>query len=365
MNFYRERLQKIQGLLKEKGLDGLYLTSQPNIYYLTGIPAFADAKEMYALIRDEKITVFVNSTYFPFAKKAHSDAEIVELTYSNDLTGQIKTYTSSYKTIGFESEDLTVSILDKLKNRVSEIEWVPTTNVVEQLRQIKDADEIENIAQAAQITDDAFLYIQKYIKPGVSEKDVALELEFYLRKHAGGIAFAPIVASGPNAANPHHTPNETRIKENQMVLLDYGAKVHGYCADLTRMVYVGTPDEAYKKRYAIVLEAQKKALDFLESSKKETEIAAKDVDKVARDYIEAQGYALPHGLGHCLGLDIHEHPRLSPLETNSLKPGMAFTVEPGIYIEGWGGIRIEDLIVWDPTDGMKLLSKANKVICSV
>ncbi|OGG20494.1 hypothetical protein A3D03_03485, partial [Candidatus Gottesmanbacteria bacterium RIFCSPHIGHO2_02_FULL_40_13] len=259
--------------------------------------------------------------------------------------------------IGFEKDNLTVSEYESLKTKLPSF-LTPTENIVEEERLTKDNDEITKIKSAAKMTDMAFEYIKEKIKKGVSEKDLALELEFFLKKNAGDIAFPPIVAYDENAAIPHYlSSNDQRLTTNSLILLDFGAKVEGYCADMTRVVFFGSPDNNQVKIYNTVYKAQELALKKIKSGLKTAEI-----DKVAREYIKSAGFPeYPHGLGHGVGLAIHEAPRLKPESLEVLKENMVVTVEPGIYLEGNCGVRIEDLVVLTK-EGCEILSKSSKDI---
>lgn len=208
---------------------------------------------------------------------------------------------------------------------------------------VKDADEIEKMRKAASIADQAFLHIQQFIKPGAVEKDLALELEFFMKKcGASGLSFDTIVASGMRSSLPHGHASEKVIKTGDLVTFDFGCVYEGYCSDMTRTVAVGTISKEQEKVYNIVLEAQIRALQAVMPVKSGIEI-----DMVARNYINNQGYEknFEHGLGHGVGLEIHEEPRVSKTGDKILHPGMVVTVEPGIYIEGFCGVRIEDMVV--------------------
>lgn len=375
MTNYNRRLKLLQNKLATLHLDALLVTSQTNICYLTGIFPLADARELAALVTHDELYVLVRSTYTQEAIKYAKSGRILEINVSTKLTGHLQTIANANKlaAIGFEGNDLTISTLSQFRKVLPTIDWRETTALVEELRQIKDHEEIASITRAAEITDDAFEFILTRIRPGVSEKDIALKLEFFLKKHAEGIAFTPIVASGIGSASPHYISSAKKIHRGDMVLLDFGAKVDGYCADLTRVVFVGTADEKFKNVYQTVLEAQKQTLDVLArhaefisaSPKKMPETLTKDADTVARQYILDKGYPdIPHGVGHSLGLDIHELPRIAPTDTSVLKSGIVFTIEPGIYLPGWGGVRIEDLMTIT-SQGIAILSKSTKELLAL
>jgi 3-dehydroquinate dehydratase type II len=213
--------------------------------------------------------------------------------------------------------------------------------------------EIENMRTAASIANDAFTYIKEYVSPGKTERDIALELEFFMRKNgAEGLAFDTIVASGERSANPHAVPSDEKIPTNGYVMLDFGCKVNGCCSDMTRMIACGEISPQMRKIHDIVQEAQTAALSVIREGAR-----ASDVDKAARDIINAAGFAenFMHSTGHGVGTVVHEEPRISPKSTAILEEGMVITVEPGIYLEGVGGVRLEDMVVVTK-DGCRNLS---------
>jgi len=234
-------------------------------------------------------------------------------------------------------------------------------------RLIKAVHEIASIEKACNLGDKTFDYILTKIKEGVSEKELALEIKRFIKKHKAKTSFPPIVAFGKNSSIPHHVPthNSKLLTHNSIILLDFGVRLNNYCSDMTRTVFFGSPTAEYKKMYQTVLDAQQKALEHLvahlEGGRKDSfeveSIKAKNVDKVARDYIISRGYpTIPHSLGHGIGLEVHEAPIISPKSKDTLKPGMVFTIEPGIYIPGFGGIRIEDVVVLEKP--CRLLTKS-------
>ncbi|MFH1833286.1 MAG: M24 family metallopeptidase [Candidatus Levyibacteriota bacterium] len=244
---------------------------------------------------------------------------------------------------------------------------------------IKTKSEIKKIERACQVTDETFDHILKKIKVGISERQVSLEIQRFIKKFGAKLSFRPIIAFGKNSANPHHKPNNTILKNGDFIKLDFGAKVDDYCSDMTRTVFMGKASRRQKKIYQTVLAAQKKAINYLEWSHSEQSeesrmsarslglrpqdnIRGKDVDKAARDYVISKGYpSFPHGLGHGIGKKVHQKPKLSPKSKHFLKPGMVFSVEPGIYLRSFGGVRIEDTVVLEKT-GLRILTKSTKRI---
>jgi len=217
------------------------------------------------------------------------------------------------------------------------------SDTVNQLRRVKTEDEILNIKYAQSITDKAFSHILEYIKPGKTEKEIALELEFFMRANKSeGVAFETIVVSGKNSSLPHGVPTDKPLEYGDFITMDFGAAFGGYCSDMTRTVALGGVDEKQELVYNTVLKAQNAVLENIGNGKK-----CRDMDKIARDLINSAGFegCFGHGLGHSLGLEIHENPACNTRDDTILIPGMLMTVEPGIYIENTFGVRIEDLVV--------------------
>ncbi|MDP2649686.1 MAG: M24 family metallopeptidase, partial [bacterium] len=210
---------------------------------------------------------------------------------------------------------------------------------------------IENIKKACFLTDRTFKYILEQIKPGITEKKLVLLIELFIRENNADIAFPPICAFGNNSSIPHHQPNDQRLKSNDQILLDFGAKINNYCSDMTRTVFLGKAKGEQKRIYRTVLKAQKKAIEFLASnlrllSSDTKPLKTSSLDQVARSYIISEGFpAIPHSLGHGIGIEVHEGLKISPKSKDVIKPGMVFSIEPGIYLPNIGGVRIEDLVL--------------------
>lgn len=262
--------------------------------------------------------------------------------------------------LGFESVRLSChqyrQLSDELAEKGLDIHLVPSQDLIEKHRIQKDGGEIEAIQSALSLTETVFLDFIPTLKAGVTEKALAWELEKRLRQAgADGLSFPTIVASGPNSALPHAVPSDRPVRKNEPILFDFGVRLNGYCSDITRMVVIGEPDDRYRHIYRTVLDAQKKAIQEIRPGK-----SSKQVDEVARNHISAMGYGdcFGHGLGHGVGLAIHEAPRLSPLKDTLLEPGMVTTVEPGIYLADWGGIRLENMVVVTDT-GVEVMNRTD------
>jgi len=263
--------------------------------------------------------------------------------------------------LGFEAGHITVSLYQRLSDILtraqSQLKLVPVNGLVESLRAIKEAEEIEFITKAVKISDAAFECVEEIIHIGMSEKEVAWEIEKIIHENGSEtVPFEIIVASGPNAALPHVKPSSRTIQSGEPILIDMGATVGGYSSDLSRTICLGTPDETFGKVYNAVLDAQLAAMAMIEEG-----MTGDEADKTAREVIEQAGYgpAFGHALGHGIGLVPHELPRLGPNSKDKLTSGMVFTIEPGIYLAGWGGVRIEDMVVM--ADGkLKTISETKK-----
>ncbi|MCG0274970.1 MAG: Xaa-Pro peptidase family protein [Thermosediminibacteraceae bacterium] len=352
------RINRLKQKLIEKGLDAVLVNKPENQYYLTGFDG-----EGFLAITTQRSILFTDFRYVEQAKKEAPELEVIEL---ETTIPPYKKCADELKSMGLnkiavESHYLTVKSYNELKSFLDGIEIVSTENIIEELRTTKDETELELIKKAQEITDKAFLHILDYIRPGVTEKDLALEIEYFVKKNgADGLAFETIVVSGPRSSLPHGKPTFRKLQAGDFITIDFGAKFNHYCSDMTRTVFLGKPDKEKEKIYNIVLEAQKRALDYIKAG-----VSGKDVDREARDFIEKMGFGenFGHALGHGVGLEIHEAPRLSKKGDNNLMPGMVVTVEPGIYIEDYGGVRIEDLVVVTEEGHINLTKSSKDLIC--
>lgn len=291
-------------------------------------------------------------------EQAEKEAEGFEVIRTdNDLPGKIASLASGVRRMGVEEDDLSFRDGRKYQECLSWCDLVDSSVILRQMRQVKDDSEITVIREAIRITDLAFSKILDSVRPGKTEEEISLELEYSLRSMgASGRCFDYIVASGYRSALPHGVATKKRLAENEFLTIDFGARFQGYCSDFTRTIFIGAPDTRHTEIYQIVLEAQKAGIEALKPG-----LSGKEVDAAARKVINKAGYGeyFGHGLGHSLGLEIHENPRLSPHENEIIRPGMILTVEPGIYIPGWGGVRIEDVVLVTQ-DGAEVLTQASK-----
>lgn len=346
---------------KIKNFDGFLIAKPENIYYLSGFTAGEDAN---LIVTKTKVYILTDFRYIEQVKIQCPEWELAERVKSMKETIAQTVKAAHIEKLAFEQDKTTFDEYTQLKEVIGRTELVPVDNIVEELRIIKDKDEIDNIRHAAAIADKGFEHILKFIKPGVKESDLALELEFFMRKNgASGLSFETIVASGKRSALPHGTASEKVVEKGDFVTFDFGCVYNHYCSDMTRTVVVGEASEKQKEIYSIVLEANKAVIEVLKPGANTAEI-----DKVARDIIAKYGYAknFGHGLGHGVGLLIHESPTLSPRAGSEsiLEPGMIVTDEPGIYIADFGGVRIEDFICITE-NGIEVLSHSPKELIVV
>jgi len=334
-----ERAKKLMSSMTLKRHAAL-LCNPSNMFYISGYTG-----EGAVLVSGEGCAIITDFRYTEQAEK-QSPGFAVHMTGDGQTAEQIVNnlcYKLNLHTIDYEDDHMTVKAFSKWKSEVKGVEWRPIGNAVAALRQIKDDGELALIEKACRITGEAFERILPQINEGMTEKQIALMLEFdMLNNGADGIAFHTIVAAGANGSLPHAVPGDAVIKCGDMITLDFGAKVGGYCADMTRTIALGEPSAEMKQVYQIVKDAQQMAQDAVSAGK-----SCRAVDAVARGYISGKGYEknFGHGLGHCLGIDIHEPPRLNATSDATLVKGHVVTVEPGIYLPGVGGVRIENTVV--------------------
>jgi len=353
----KNRIEKLAAGLGEKELDGILISQPENRRYLSGF----DGSAGFLIITQNRNILATDSRYTVQAKSQAPEYEIFPVT--GDIGGWFPRLAAglNIKRLGFEGEFLTFSFYQRLCDILGKgktvLKLVPVENMVEPLRAVKEPGEIELISQAAAISDAAMAHIRQELHPGMTEREAAWEIERFMReKGSQPLPFDIIVASGPNAALPHAQPSARAIEEDEPVVIDIGARVGGYASDLSRTFCLGDPDGTYKKVYDTVLGAQLGAMAITKPG-----MTGGQADQVARAIIEDGGYgeAFGHGLGHGVGLDVHEAPRLGPNSPEELADGMVFTIEPGIYIEGWGGVRIEDLVIMEQGK-VREISKAKK-----
>lgn len=355
---YRKRLQAIRERLRDEALDAMIIQSPINRRYMSGFTGSAGT----LVISQHHTWLLVDFRYVEQAKAQVDTIQVERVDKPLEDLGRLLADHQLHR-VAFEAGHLTVHEHQRLAEVVNQVRWEPRVDWIETLRGVKDDEEVAAIQKAVDVADAAFEHIIDFLRPGVTEREVALELEFFMRrKGAESLAFPSIVASGPNGALPHAVPSDRRIERGDLVTLDFGCVVDGYCSDITRTVAIGDPDAKSRDLYALVLRAQLAAMEAIQPG-----VEAREVDRVARDIISEAGYGdyFGHGLGHGLGMNVHEEfPRLSPRGEVVLQPGMVSSVEPGIYIPGWGGIRIEDLVVVTET-GCRILTQSSKELMTL
>ena len=330
------RLSKLQECIDE--VDGFIITHLPNTCYLTG---FTGSNGALLVTRDEAV-LFTDSRYTEQCAREVQGVEtyIIEESYAKEIAKH--SLTKSMKRIGFEEASIKYTTYQALREEMRNKELVALKNKIEAFRRIKDAGEINALKKAAEIADCAFESIMPCIRPGEKENDIAAEFEYWLRRNgAERASFETIVASGPNAALPHARASERELLEGDTVIFDFGAVCDLYSSDATRTLILGENEKA-SEIYEIVLKAQEAAISAVKPG-----VALKEIDGIARNIIAEAGYGeyFGHGLGHGVGLEVHEAPRVSRKSEATAELGMVFTIEPGIYLPGFGGVRIEDTIL--------------------
>ena len=353
LEILKMRLKRLQEQLKERAMDAVLITNAINRAYISGFVGTAG----YAIITPEDAFLLTDFRYTQQAKKQAPCFKVMQFEGKPYKALQERLHQSGVKALGFEDNTVTYAQYRDFEKELNVETLIPVRDLLTGLRQVKDGNEIAKMRKAANIGDRAFSHILKFIKVGMTEREIALELEFFMKRSgATALAFDTIVVSGARSALPHGQPTQKKIEFGDLVTMDFGCVYEGYCSDMTRTVGMGRLDDTQRKIYNVVWEAQESALAQLGSGK-----TGKEVDRIARDIIEGNGYGkcFGHGLGHAVGREVHENPRLSPLGEDVLKPGMVVTVEPGIYVEDFGGVRIEDMVVITE-DGIENLTSSPK-----
>jgi len=347
------RLSTFRSKIRDLKIDGALITKRENYMYLSGF----SGSSANLLITDKKAYLLTDFRYIEQSTKQAPFFEVVK--HKPDIIDTIYEIVNSecLKKLGFEDRSLSYALYKLFADKFVDTELIGIGLAVDDMRSIKDAQEIETINRAVQIADDAFLHVLTMIKPGITELDVAAELEYKMKKlGASSASFETIVASGIRSSMPHGVASEKKLELGDAITMDFGAMYNHYCSDITRTVFLGQPDKKLIDIYNLVLKAQ------LTSEKGAVRgLTGKEVDKIARDIIYENGFEgkFGHGLGHGVGLEIHESPRLSVGGDNILENNMAVTIEPGIYVEGLGGVRIEDTIIIKD-DNPIVLTKSTK-----
>ena len=338
--------------MEENGLPGMLVSSPVNCFFLTGFEKPNGEFRAIEILLTPKLLFIITSPLYAEAVKNWSKdvpekivREVKIRVSDNKTPTQILSQickTQAIKTLGFEGQDLKILEYLRLTKSLKGVELTASDKIFTDLRTIKDSGELENIKTAARIADTAFSKIITLIKPGMSEKEAATEIDYIMRKNgADESAFETIVAAGENSAVPHHKTSDRKLKNNEIVLLDFGARYKGYCSDMSRMVSLGKPKETEVQAYQLVLETQKEALEKIRVG-----MTGAAADNISRNFLKKAKHDkfFIHNLGHCLGLNIHESPGIGPAGFEKIEEGMVFSVEPGLYFPGKFGIRVEDIV---------------------
>jgi Xaa-Pro aminopeptidase len=347
------RLEKLRNSLADQHLDAILISQPENRRYLSGFSGSAG----WLLITSERQVLATDFRYYEQAAQEAATFELAKITtrFPKVLPDLMADF--DIKRLGFESQHVCVDDFHTWSEAVVDVEWVPLKDVVERLRAVKDEGEIDALRRSAAITDAAFCHLLDVLEPGMTERQAAWEIESHMRTHgATKVAFDRVVAAGPNGARPHARPGDRVIEAGEPIVIDIGCVLDGYCSDMTRTFCLGKPSPEYMRVWETVLEAQEAAETAVHAG-----MSAVEADALARDLIAEAGHAdhFGHGLGHGVGLAVHEAPWASRLSEETLEAGMTLTIEPGIYLPGKFGVRIEDLVIVRQKN-VEILSSAPK-----
>ncbi len=351
-----ERLAAVRRRIEEENLDALVVSSGVNRRYLSGFTGSAGT----LVIRPSQAIFAVDSRYYEQVGQQAPQYTLERVGY--DFVGNLTRMLEGARRVGFEAGTVTVAEFQTWQDKTPDIEWVPTKGLVEGIRAVKEPGELASIRAAAELTDAAFAFVRGFICPGMTEKAVGWELEKFFRENgAQNWSDGPIVAGGPNSALPHARPSERVLRPGEPIVIDMGCLVDGYHSDMTRTIILGQTDAKFEEIYSLVLRAEEHAMQNVRAG-----VIGKAADALARDIIEAAGYGenFGHSLGHGVGLAIHELPTARKIAEEPLGVDMTLTIEPGIYIPGWGGVRIEDLVIIE-ADGVQRLSHSPKALADM
>jgi len=351
----KPRRDRVRDRLPELGADAMLVTKLVNVRYLTGFSGSAGV-----VVVGAEDVFFTDSRYEEQSAREVPDCRRVippsgaEKVLASEITG------AGVTKLAIEASHVTLATAKAWRENMPSVELVETTGVVEELRKVKDAAEVDALRRAAAIGDKGLADVLGRMREGMTEVELAAELEDAMRRAGSdGLSFPTIIAFGEQAAEPHHSPGERRLRRGDLVKLDFGATVAGYHSDMTRTVAFGSLDPELAKIYEIVRSSQQAGVDAVAAGRN-----AGDVDDASRSVVEAAGHSFGHGTGHGCGLEVHEAPTVRRGSEDVLAPGMAITVEPGIYLPGQGGVRIEDLVVVTD-DGCDILTRSPKELIQV
>jgi Xaa-Pro aminopeptidase len=363
------RLDRLRGALEQRGLDGVLVSQPESRYYLSGYTGHdLPPRDSAGYLLVTSTQAFLLTDPRTTEQATHESPSFEVVTYTAGSRGPQAVAELAARLglghLGFESIHLPYGIWAEISKQLpSALDFQPVDGLVDELRVIKDAEELACLQAAIDVLDRCLADVLRRVEPGLTERQVARMVELYLIEHADGPSFPSIVANGPNSSVPHAVPSDRRIEAGEPLKIDIGARVSGYCSDMTRTVCLGPPSDArLVELHAIVLEAQELVERQLRPG-----MTGREADSLARESIARAGYgdAFTHGLGHGIGLEVHEPPSLSQTRGDAvLRPGMVFSVEPGIYLPGWGGVRIEDLVVLEEA-GARVLCHSPKDLAFV
>jgi Xaa-Pro aminopeptidase len=351
-SIYSKRQQDLRMVLDERGLDGMLITNLTNVRYISGFTGSAAS----CLITPEGQYFITDGRYIEQSKAQVKGFErFIDM---NSHLSQIKDNNlnpNGFK-LAFEGDHMSYALYENMISMFPNTKWENSSMILEDLAAVKDDHELECIRTAVEVTDKVYEEILPMLRPGFTEKQVANTMVSKYREYAEGEAYSPIVATGPNGALPHAIPTDREFQNGDFIVIDAAAKYGGYHADMTRTPVVGKATEKHKEVYSIVKEAQQRGCDIAKAG-----VPCKEVDAATREYIGEMGYGkyYTHGTGHGLGLEIHTSPRFSPQSEQVLEVNNVMTIEPGIYLAGWGGVRIEDDIIIGKDD-CEILNQTTK-----
>jgi len=351
-SIYSKRQQDLRKVLDERGLDGMLITNLTNVRYISGFTGSAAS----CLITPEGQYFITDGRYIEQSKAQVKGFErFIDM---NSHLSQIKDNNlnpNGFK-LAFEGDHMSYALYENMISMFPNTKWENSSMILEDLASVKDDHELECIRTAVEVTDKVYEEILPMLRPGFTEKQVANTMVSKYREYAEGEAYSPIVATGPNGALPHAIPTDREFQNGDFIVIDAAAKYGGYHADMTRTPVVGEATEKHKEVYSIVKEAQQRGCDIAKAG-----VPCKKVDAATRDYIGEMGYGeyYTHGTGHGLGLEIHTSPRFSPQSEQVLEVNNVMTIEPGIYLAGWGGVRIEDDVIIGEDD-CEILNQTTK-----
>lgn len=326
----------LRNTMKSLNLQGMIVSNPTNIKYLIGI----DAEGILLVTRKENIYI-TDSRYIEYAHSVLTLYDEIIVYNVTDMSQEdYENFFMFCENVGFEESYVTYAKYKEYMHKFRINNLVETENAIEKQRMIKDEEEIKNVKTACEITDKCFSHILEFIKPGMTEKEIAIEIDSFYNKNAEGVSFDTIVASGENSSKPHAIPTDRKIQEEDIITIDMGCKYNGYCSDMTRTIFVGNVPEYIKPIYDLVLKNQEQILEEMKDGAN-----TRMLTKMVENDFRLNNFNLVHALGHGVGMDIHENPVISSRSDNTLKENMVVTDEPGIYIPGQFGVRIEDTVL--------------------